>query len=69
MTLVAPQWSCALFIHPRSGSIWYVMSLGKGQWDWEQAGEIDSRSDVFDAGQRVLSHLHYIGSVLANSAS
>ncbi|MEJ3748121.1 hypothetical protein WEI85_33150 [Actinomycetes bacterium KLBMP 9797] len=45
------------------------MHLGEAQWDWEQAGEIDTRSDVFYAGQQILSHLHNIATILANSTS
>jgi len=66
MTLLAPQWSGALFTHPDTGALWYVMALGNGQWDWESAGEIDTRSDYFHAGRAIEDRLHTIAAILTN---
>jgi hypothetical protein len=65
MTLLVDQWRCALFLHPDNGRLWFVMSLGHGQWDWESANEIDDRADAFVAGQTIEAQLRKITAIVA----
>jgi hypothetical protein len=69
MTLLVDQWRCALFLHPGDGHLWFVMSLGHGQWDWESANEIDDRTDVFVAGQTIEALLRKITAIVAGPAA
>ncbi|MEV4539337.1 hypothetical protein AB0J82_36750 [Asanoa sp. NPDC049518] len=59
-TLLAINWNCALFRHPDTGHLWFVNSLGSGQWDWESANEIDPRADQFAAAEVISDHLDQI---------
>lgn len=64
LALVDP-WNCALFTHPGTGCLRFVMPLGKDQWDWESANEIDSRSEYFAAGQAIEPLIHAIAAAVA----
>jgi hypothetical protein len=55
ITLLADRWRCALFLDPR-GDLWQVPTLTGGAWDWENAGEIDTRHDLYHAST-VIEHL------------
>lgn len=66
MTLLAEQWGCALFLD-FAGDLWTVTQLHGGQWDWENAGEIDSRSDAYRPSIVVQRHLRTIAEALRQS--
>ncbi|MGW4946245.1 hypothetical protein ACWEOZ_32205 [Actinoplanes sp. NPDC004185] len=65
MTLLVRQWRCALFLHPVSGRLWFVMSTGDGEWDWESANEIDNRADVYETSRTIETSLHRIVAAVA----
>jgi hypothetical protein len=48
LTLLADRWDCALFLDS-GGDLWYVPALPNGTWAWENAAEIDSRSEYYHA--------------------
>ncbi|MET8311579.1 hypothetical protein [Micromonospora sp. NPDC005173] len=55
LTLLAHQRGRALFLD-QGGDLWHVPAMANGTWDWDNATEIDTRADVYDAGL-VIGHL------------
>jgi hypothetical protein len=47
LTLLSDQWNCALFLDP-GGDLWHVPAIDGGNWDWENAAEIDTRSEFYE---------------------
>ncbi|AGZ41313.1 hypothetical protein [Actinoplanes friuliensis] len=68
VTLLVKEWACALFLHPDNDHLWFVMNVAHGQWDWESAGEIDERADMFDACGEIEGLLRRLTTVLAEAA-
>lgn len=66
-TLVVREWRCALFLHPESDNLWFVMSAAHEKWDWGSANEIDSRSDFFEVSRPIETSLRQIRSAVADS--
>jgi hypothetical protein len=66
VTLLVQEWHCALFLHPDTGHLWFVMVGEDGSWDWESANEIDGRADIFDISKNIERSLRRIESVIAN---
>lgn len=67
VTLLVKEWSCALFLHPDNGRLWFVMSVDHMKWDWESANEIDDRADIFDVSRKIELLLRKAGSVISES--
>ena len=65
VTVVVRQWRCALFLHPVSGRLWFVMSTDDGKWDWESANEIDDRADAYETSRTIEMSLHRIVAAVA----
>jgi hypothetical protein len=55
ITLLADHWGCALFLD-QGADLWHVPAMANGNWDWENAGEIDSRAGFYQAS-RIIEHL------------
>jgi hypothetical protein len=68
LTLVVKEWGCALFLHPDSGQLWFVVSLAGEKWDWESADEIDDRADVFEISQVIEMLLHQMDAAIATGS-
>jgi len=66
MTLLAEHWGCALFLDT-AGDIWTVGLLASSQWEWEQAGEIDSRSEFYHPALAIERKLREIAQILNES--
>jgi hypothetical protein len=64
ITLIAEPWGCALFLDPFADFLWTVTKLQGGQWDWDNAGEIDSRSDFVGAGLAIEDQLREVAGIL-----
>lgn len=62
--IIAEPWGCALFLDPAAGFLWTVTKLQGGQWDWNNAGEINSRSDVVGAGLAIEEQLREVAGIL-----
>jgi hypothetical protein len=67
MTLLVKEWRCALFLHPGSGRLWFVMPVAHGKWDWESAGEIEDRADVFATSPEVETLLHRVQALVTSA--
>jgi hypothetical protein len=66
ITLLADRWDCALFLD-QNGDLWYVPALPNGTWAWENAGEIDSRHELYDASVTIAHLLRASANILANT--
>lgn len=66
LTLLADRWACALFLDAR-GDLWYVAALPNGVWLWENAGEIDSRSEFYHASVTIEHLLRTAAHVLTST--
>ncbi len=66
LTLLADRWDCALFLDSNS-DLWYVPALPNGAWAWEAAGEIDSRSEYYDASVTIEHLLRTATHILTSS--
>ena len=66
LTLLADRWNCALFLDP-AGDLRFVPAQPNGTWAWENAAEIDSRSEFYDAGVTIEHLLRTAAHVLANT--
>jgi len=66
LTLLADRWDCALFLD-QGGDLWYVPDLSNGAWAWENAGEIDSRSEFYEASVTIEHLLRTSAHVLAST--
>ncbi|MDI5941451.1 MULTISPECIES: hypothetical protein [unclassified Micromonospora] len=64
LTLLADHWDCALFLDP-AGDLWHVPTLTHGTWDRSNAAEINTRSDLHDAGRLIEQLLRHVAQVLA----
>ena len=68
LTLVVKEWGCALFLHPDSGHLWFVVSLADEKWDWESSDEIDDRADVFEVSQVIEMRLRQIDTAISGGS-
>jgi hypothetical protein len=66
ITLLADRWDCALFLD-QGGDLWHVPAMPNGTRSWENAGEIDSRSEFYDASVSIEHLLRLAVHVLANT--
>ena len=66
ITLLADRWDCALFLD-QGGDLWYVPTLSNGAWAWENAGEIDSRSEFYGASVTIEHLLRTSARILAST--
>ena len=66
LTLLADRWNCALFLDA-GGDLWFVPALFNGTWAWENAVEIDTRSEFYDAGVTIEHLLRTAAHVLAST--
>ncbi|MEU4423553.1 hypothetical protein AB0F81_23235 [Actinoplanes sp. NPDC024001] len=66
-TLVLQDWGCALFLHPDSGHLWFVMADADGGWEWDHANDVDARSDVFEVSRKIEDSLRRIESLVESS--
>jgi hypothetical protein len=66
LTLLADRWDYALFLDP-AGDLWHVPAQPDGAWAWENTGEIDSRSEFYDASVTIEHLLRTAAHVLANT--
>lgn len=64
LTLLADRWGCALFLD-QGGDLWYVPALLGGTWSWEDAGQITSRSEYYNASVIIGHLLHAVAHILA----
>src|SRR4051794_24999337 len=64
LTLLADRWDCALFLGS-DGDLWYVPALPNGTWAWENAAQIDSRSEFYDASVTIEHLLRTAAHVIA----
>jgi hypothetical protein len=68
VTLVVKEWGCALFLHPDTDCLWFVVSLPDEKWDWESANEIDDRDDFFESARTIGILLRQIDSAIKVTA-
>ena len=68
ITLLANRWNCALFLN-QDGALWQVPALTDGTWDWENAGEIDTRHDFYNATVAIAHLLRASAHLMANPGS
>ncbi|MEV6304356.1 hypothetical protein AB0M02_33465 [Actinoplanes sp. NPDC051861] len=54
-----------MFLHPPTGRLWFVKSVGDGEWDWGGAGAIDPRSEMFEAARALEALMLRAESVIA----
>ncbi|MFI5489240.1 hypothetical protein [Micromonospora echinaurantiaca] len=66
LTLLADPWGCVLFLD-QGGDLWHVLALANGTFDWDSAGEIDSRSDFYNASVTIEHLLRQAAHVLHTS--
>ncbi|MDG4813970.1 hypothetical protein O7628_00410 [Micromonospora sp. WMMD956] len=64
LTLLADRWGCTLFLD-LAGDLWHVPAMTHGTWDWSNAAEIDTRSDLHNAGRLIEQLLRHVAQVLA----
>jgi hypothetical protein len=64
ITLLAERWSCALFLDYR-GALWHVPVVFHGTWVWQNAGQIDDRSEFYEASVTIEHLLRACAHVLA----
>ncbi|MEV4536296.1 hypothetical protein AB0J82_21140 [Asanoa sp. NPDC049518] len=52
MTLLAEQWACALFLD-EGNDLWFVNRIGRASWEWESAGLVGPRHEVYRAANQI----------------
>jgi hypothetical protein len=69
LTLLADRWGCALFLD-NAGNLWQVPAAANlGTWNWEDAGEVDTRHDYYHASVVIEHLLRASAHLLANPGS
>jgi hypothetical protein len=64
LTLLTDRWDGALLLDS-GGDLWYVPRLPDGDWAWENAAEIDNRSELYEASVTIEHLLRAAAHVLA----